>query len=427
MDSKKGKVSEVYLRKRKMMVFLPLVVLPLLTLGFYALGGGKGDKRGKGIVLTQGLNMNLPEAKFDTKKKALNKLGVYNQSEQDSIKLRESRKMDPYYGMKDSGAAAGVIEHRGPLTKEGPGGLMTTPAPTDAQAGELLQKLDLLKGALSRQQQAGVPDLPPSLTRGQDRADYFDAGLTGRPSAPLSMGPARAGQGDPDLDKLNVLMDKVLKVRYPGDVPLRDTLPVLHDSRPVQVLSVPKQEEIMSTLPADDRGDLGTGFIDLDDDRQGDSLAEKMIAAVVDGAQTLISGEAVGFRTAGDAMLGGIRVPRGTPISGKATLSGERLLISVNAVRVGTQVIPVSLEVVDMDGMAGIRVKGSINRDVSKESADEVVGSLGLTTVDPGVAGQATAAGLQAAKNLLSRKIRLVRVGLPEGYRVLLRNSKVNR
>jgi hypothetical protein len=90
--------------------------------------------------------------------------------------------------------------------------------------------------------------------------------------------------------------------------------------------------------------------------------------------------------------------------------------------RIGDRVIPVALDVVDMDGMTGIRVRGSINRDASKESADQAVSSLGVMSVDASVAGQATAAGLQAAKNLLSRKIRLVRVGLPAGYKVLLRN-----
>jgi conjugative transposon TraM protein len=222
-------------------------------------------------------------------------------------------------------------------------------------------------------------------------------------------------------------MDKVLKVRYPGDAPLRDTSPEAPPDRVVQALTVPPKDEVVSTIATDDGEDMRTGFIDLDAGTQGDSLAENMIAAVVDGAQTLVSGEGVAMRTTEDAVIGAVRVPKGTALAGKATLSGERLLISINSVRIGSQVVPVALEVVDMDGMTGVRVKGSINRDISKESADEAVGSLGVTSVDPGVAGQATAAGIHAAKSLLSRKIRLVRVGLPAGYRVLLRNTKIKR
>jgi conjugative transposon TraM protein len=152
-----------------------------------------------------------------------------------------------------------------------------------------------------------------------------------------------------------------------------------------------------------------------------------MIMAVVDGSQTLVPGESVSLRIAQEAVVGGVRVPRGTAMAGKASLSGERLLVSVNSIRLGNQVIPVALEVIDLDGMPGFHVKGSIDRDVSKESADQAVNSLGMTSLDPGVAGQATAAGLQAARTLLSRKVRLVRVGLPAGYKVLLRNTKLNR
>ena len=425
MDSVKGKNNEVFRRKRKMMLVLPVILIPLLTIGFYALGGGKGGTDGKGIVLTKGLNMSLPEAKFDKKKKSLNKLGFYNQSEQDSIKLRERRKMDPYYGRKDSGMLMGAGANGEQLNRPMSPGLKLETAPTDAQAGELMHKLELLKGVLSRQQQDAIPDLPLA-GRNAGRRILPGVGPAGVVAAPFAAAPGRVGQDDPDLDKLNTLMDKVLRVRYPGDAPLHDTAPSGHDERVVSVLSAPVPEDVMTTLPTENKEDLETGFIDLDEDRRGDSLAENMIAAVVDGAQTLIAGESVALRTAGDAMLGGVRIPGGTSLSGKAILSGERLLITVSAIRIGSRVTPVSLEVVDMDGVTGIRVKGSINRDVSKESAEEAVGSLGVTTVDPGVAGQATAAGLQAAKTLLSRKLRLVRVGLPAGYRVLLRNSKRN-
>ena len=432
--------KEMFLRKRKMMLLLPVILVPLLTIGFYALGGGKGGDEGKGIVLTKGLNMSLPEARFDPKKKVLNKLGFYQQSEQDSLRLRERRKRDPYYGFKDSIRGMGMAANKFHLEKPGSGGLNLAPAATDVQAGELLRKLDLLKGMVNREQQGALPELPfPGKVAG--RADYREAGLaerdaaraelpgewTGRSSAKFPAVPGSGFQGDPDLDKLNTLMDKVLKVRYPGDGPLRDTVPGAPEVRVVPALTVPVPEEVMSTLSGEDKDDLETGFIDLDDGRRSDTLAENMIAAVVDGTQTLISGEAVALRTTGDAMLGGIRVPKGTALAGRATLSGERLLVTVNALRLESRVIPVSLEVVDMDGMPGIRVKGSITRDVSKESADEAVGSLGMTSVDPSAAGQATVAGIQTAKNLLSRKIRLVRVGLPGGYRVLLKNSKVNR
>lgn len=439
MENKSGTNGEVFRRKRKMMVLLPVILIPLLTLGFYALGGGRGGQGVKGIALTKGLNMRLPEAKFDVKKKGMNKLGFYQQSDQDSIRLRERRKQDPYYGWKDS--ATGFIVPGSVKSGSGMPGQpathgWTSLAPAaDTQAVDLLRKLERLKGMLSSREQAGILEAPLAA-RGSVQPGFGTERVSdGRPyalgvppvasSSPFSAG-GRSSMGDPDLDKLNMLMDKVLKVRNTGEAPLRDSAPAVRVDRPVQVLSAPEGEDAMTIVAEADGDGLETGFIDLDEGARSDSLAERMIAAVVDGAQTVVSGEEVTFRTTEVGKLGGITVPKGTALSGKATLSGERLLVTVDAVRTGSRVVPVSLEVLDMDGIKGIRVKGSLNRDVSKESASEVVGTLGVTSVDPGVAGQATVAGIQAAKNLLSRKIRLVRLGLPAGYKVLLRNKGVN-
>jgi hypothetical protein len=71
-------------------------------------------------------------------------------------------------------------------------------------------------------------------------------------------------------------------------------------------------------------------------------------------------------------------------------------------------------------------VPGALTRDVSKQSADEALSGLGIASVDQNLSAQAASAGLQFAKTLASRKVRLVRVSLPAGYRVLLRNSKLN-
>ncbi|MDO6431570.1 conjugative transposon protein TraM [Flavitalea sp. BT771] len=429
MEKMRGKYNETYLRKRKMLLVVPVILIPMITLGFYGLGGGKGGKGGVAISVNKGLNMSLPDARFDAKRKNLNKLGFYKQSEQDSLKIKESRKMDPYYAGEDTVArwrlSSSARNDSGLSSKStAGGGLFIEHSATDAQAGALLNKLDQLKGVLNRQEQEAVP------------GGMFSGRVPEKPVLSVGGGPAtsyavtsgREAPGDPDLDKLNTLMDKVLKVRYPSDPPLLDSAVPAREDRPVQVLATPPSEEMVTTLPLDESAEgMETGFIELDEGKRVDSLASPMITAVVDGAQTLVPGESVSLRIAQEAVVGGVRVPRGTAMAGKASLSGERLLVSVNSIRLGNQVVPVALDVIDMDGMPGFHVKGSINRDVSKESADQAVSSLGMTTLDPGVAGQATAAGLQAARTLLSRKVRLVRVGLPAGYKVLLRNTKLNR
>jgi hypothetical protein len=49
---------------------------------------------------------------------------------------------------------------------------------------------------------------------------------------------------------------------------------------------------------------------------------------------------------------------------------------------------------------------------------------MGLTSLDPSLAAQATTAGIAAAKTLISKKVRLVKVTLPAGYALFLQNKK---
>ena len=169
----------------------------------------------------------------------------------------------------------------------------------------------------------------------------------------------------------------------------------------------------------------GSGFMELDDAPTSDSSSDNLFSAVVAQGQTLVSGESVSLRLSEPVTLEGVTIPAGTMMAAKSSLLGERLLLHVSSIRVGNRSLRVSLEVVDQDGMAGIREQGSINRDAAKESASEAVGTLGQTTsLTPNLAGQAVSAGLQGLTSLASRKIKLVRVGLPAGYKVFLRNSK---
>ena len=66
---------------------------------------------------------------------------------------------------------------------------------------------------------------------------------------------------------------------------------------------------------------------------------------------------------------------------------------------------------------------GSISRDVSKQSLDQGMSGLGLTALDPSIGAQVASAGIQTAKTLISRKVKLIQVSIPGGYQVLLKNA----
>jgi hypothetical protein len=77
-----------------------------------------------------------------------------------------------------------------------------------------------------------------------------------------------------------------------------------------------------------------------------------------------------------------------------------------------------------MDGLSGIHIPGAITRDVAKQSADRSMQTIGLTSLDPSWQAQAAGAGIEAAKTLVSRKVKLIKVTVKAGYQVLLRDEK---
>lgn len=429
-------MTEKKLRQRKMLAVAPLVVVPLLALAFHGFGGGRGmGKEAKPVA--KGLNMSLPEARFDPKKKALTKLGLYSQAEVDSAKLVEQRRSDPYARHAEDS----VIRKGWPSVRPADTGWRRPLVPgqvllghgrseTDAQADELMGKLDKLKEVLRHQEERAPAVVPTALER-----------TTRVREEPL---PVVRGGGDPDLDKLNDMLDKVLRIQHPAAV-APDSLPSQAgpSGRTVSVLSpvvVGRQGADTGQVlgvehipdPGGRKGDeedgLGSGFMDIDGPVTGDSAAETTVRAVVARDQTMVSGASVELRLDQEAVVGGRVIPRGSAVWGKATLAGERAMVAITSVRVGDEVIPLNMEVFDLDGMAGIRVEGSINRDAAKAAAGEAIGTAGMSTYDPSVAGQATAAGLEAIRALASRKVRLVRFAFRAGYVVLLKNAKtINR
>jgi len=77
-----------------------------------------------------------------------------------------------------------------------------------------------------------------------------------------------------------------------------------------------------------------------------------------------------------------------------------------------------------MDGQEGIFVPGSINRTVAKESANKTISGMDPTLIDPSIGAQAASAGIETAKTLIGKKVKLVKVTVTSGYKVLLRNTK---
>src|SRR5215218_5139727 len=76
MDTKIA-YTQTFLRKRKFLVVLPVLIIPFLTLAFWALGGGGVQTQGRTPAGPLGLNLQLPPAHIPNE--AAGKLQFYEQ------------------------------------------------------------------------------------------------------------------------------------------------------------------------------------------------------------------------------------------------------------------------------------------------------------------------------------------------------------
>jgi conjugative transposon TraM protein len=430
--------SPQFLRKRKMMLVLPLLVLPFLFIVFVALGGGKG-KTNNGISTEtgKGFNMTLPGAHFAKKERALNKLAFYEKADEDSAKLLERMKQDPYHlklnpspDAKTSSPGQAFLGMGGNPSDHFISHLGTVPR-EDSNANKLLRQLDQLKQVLHRPQvPAGFPGSMPSMV-GPPTASSQVPGMNGLEQVMQKIKAADTATSDPQLEKLSGMLDKIIQIQHPGQefggekkaatVQATSALTVTpnHESATVSDLAGPPSSE-----PDGGEYEETDGFYSIDEPEKMDPNVENTMTAVIPEDQTLVAGATITLRLTQDAVINGFTIPRDNPVYGVVDIRGDRMGVTVSSIRFRQVLYPVSLQVYDMDGLPGIHIPGAITRDVAKESADQGISSMGLTALDPSLAGQAATAGIEAAKTLISRKIKLVRVSVKAGYQVLLKNTK---
>jgi len=184
--------------------------------------------------------------------------------------------------------------------------------------------------------------------------------------------------------------------------------------------------ESISLLDTGKEKKSASGFFGLED-QQTLSEENNSIEAVVHETQTLVNGAVVKLRLLNDVYINGALIPKGTFVFGMASLAGERLEIEINSIRYNQSLYPVKLELYDIDGLPGIYIPGAITRDAAKQSADNSLQLMELATMDPTLKAQATAAGISAAKGLLSRKVKQVKVLVKAGYNILLKDKNTEQ
>ncbi|HEY0055947.1 MAG TPA: conjugative transposon protein TraM, partial [Pedobacter sp.] len=194
----------------------------------------------------------------------------------------------------------------------------------------------------------------------------------------------RAGQQDPEMEQLDGMMNKILDLQHPER---------LREKYEAKALAT--KESQFQAIPA-----------------------------LIEGNQKVTHGSVIKFRLKDSIILNGYTIPKNQLIYGTCLLSNQRILLDIKTIRLGTSILPVNLSVYDLDGMKGINAPEAVLTETMNNGANNLLGDIQLMTMDQSLATQMAGAGLDAAKSLLSKKLKRIKVKLKAGQTVLLRNNE---
>ena len=250
----------------------------------------------------------------------------------------------------------------------------------DPQTEKINQKLEALDREINRPVRSnpsqayhsGRSSHPGSIKNDVDRLEALMRNMQ------------RAGAQDPEMEQLNGMMDKILDLQHPERL---------------------KEKYEAKSLAATD-----SQF--------------KALPALIEGNQKVTHGSVIKLRLKDSITLNGHTIPKNQLIYGTCLLSNQRILLDIKTIRLGTSILPVNLSVYDLDGMKGINAPDAVLTETMNSGANDVLRDIQLMTMDQSLATQMAGAGLDAAKSLLSKKLKRIKVKLKAGQTVLLRNNE---
>lgn len=365
---KKAVNSIEFERKKRFYTFLPLILVPFLTLLFWMVGSFTENETLANSKSESKLNIDLPDFQRDPKE-ALSKMNYYDQANADSLKLEEMRKVDPYYQMEVSGNINRYPES------------MTLPGDDQRRNPEveIYKKLNQLNHTLNQEPQK--KEMPKSRYESPDYTSK-DVSRLEQMMKDLQEGNAE----DPELKQLDGMLEKIMALQYPNSY--KEKL----NAQPKQEL-----ESMYDAIPAE-----------------------------IDVKQKVTPGSVVKLKITEETVINGQLIPKGHYIYGACEIYNQRLKLRIKNIRLGNAILPVDLIVYDKhDGMEGINLPEVLIKDAIRSGSDNALQGLQILPFDQSLETQIAGAGIAAAKGLFSKKLKPVRAKLDEGYPLLVRdNSK---
>ena len=351
-------------KKKVLLIFLPLLAAGVLTTGFFMLGGGKAETQGLADVRGK-VDFSLPDAAIK-KQQPADKMAFYEQADRDSADKGSASlsRMSENLGFKNSQAE---------------------------QTAEINMKLEALQREIDR----------PVENAGKVR------GVAEIRSAYGASGAATSGNMKNDVDRLEALMKMMVENKSAGEDPEMKQLNALMEN----IIDIQHPERVKQQLAGEKKINTDSLF--------------KAIPAVIASDKKVVQGATIKLLLLDTLRVNGVLIPKGHELFGACKITNQRLLLDIKQIRLGNAIIPSDLSLYSYDGMLGLDAPEAVLTETVNDGAGNAVGALALNTFDQSLVSQVAGAGIDAAKSMLTKKLRKIKLKLKGGQAVLLRDNKL--
>ena len=146
------------------------------------------------------------------------------------------------------------------------------------------------------------------------------------------------------------------------------------------------------------------------------------VAAVVHGEQTVTNKGTLKMRLLEDLYtLDGTLIPKDTYVYGIASITAERMLISIQSVRINNNIYSLKRTVFDQDGLQGINVPDNVKAEIAKRAKAQSIQEADVNTEVGGLVGKGANAVVSTAKSLLSKDAQEIKITVKSNYKIYLK------
>lgn len=415
-------------KKKKFLMFLPLVALPFLSFAFYAIGGGQGKKKAAVVIVkNQGINTKLPIPAKTSQGLMSSKLEAYEAASRDSAATRSK--------LENENKVAAMFR---PLKDTSLSKVNTSFAQRNAPDPALAAIHNTLKNYQKTNQ----------TPQNQQGSYMYGNKIVGPGYNEIATAEVRRQQlmDNPEyvaaldnLKKGNAMLDQIQKQTLGQSEQKhtdKKTMQAGQDTIPEKkIIKASKNSNtVVSSMGKQKKNEKLNAFYGLGNNLQEEEIDEGLsIKAVIHGEQTVINGSIVKVRLSERMILANnISIPENTFIYGTVQIGGERMNINFSSINYNNNIYRVQFALYDMDGIAGISIPSSVSRTAAKAAMGNSVASSNYNVsmaqgVGQQLAMSAASSGLDAAKQLVQKKAVIVQIHLKANYQILLVQKKKDK